>query len=79
MPLLSVYRSLKRPTYFALVEEFVVAAREKSIEVRENSVEATTTEHAIAKVASALPRCSPGTVLEAWPKGEPEQVVRFTI
>lgn len=49
------------------------------MEVREDPVEATTAEHAIAKVATQRSNCEPGTIFEAWPKDEPEQVVKFTV
>jgi hypothetical protein len=49
------------------------------MEVREDPVEATTAEHAIAKVATRLPDPKPGTVFEAWPKDQPAQVVKFTV
>lgn len=49
------------------------------MEVREDSVEATTAEHAIAKVTTQRLDCEPGTVFEAWPKDQPAQVVKFTV
>ncbi len=49
------------------------------MEVREDPIEAPTAEHAIAKVATHRLKFEPGTVFEAWPKDEPEQVVKFTI
>jgi hypothetical protein len=61
------------------MRSFVVAAREKSTEVRNDPVEARTAEHAIAQIATAGSSFLAGTVFEAWPTDQPTQVVKFTI
>jgi hypothetical protein len=44
-----------------------------------DEVEADTAEHAVVKVMGDHPHHLPESVYAAWPKDQPNQVVKFTI
>jgi hypothetical protein len=61
------------------MRSFVVAAWERSRERRRDLklVEADTAEHAIEQVAGDLPEDEQGGTYEAWPRQEPNNVLRM--
>jgi hypothetical protein len=60
---------------------FVVAAWDGPlrIEMDPDEVEADTAEHAILKVMTDHPQHLPESIYAAWPKDEPDQIVKITV